>query len=257
MKRNDVREPGSVDRMFLFSRRDWDFISEEPVELAYHVFFQMWGTRQHPYQTIREGDYVFIGDPTTRTIAWETRVDKLLTNFPYRSVRHALSALRMAYGVYADDLNDYHRTRSGHGFLLAWSPRPTRRLDVRLPPGQSFGRNGYRELTAEDAAAIGLPTRRSRMPLARPPAWFEPSAATTGLPLHNKRYIPTGVRHEVAVRDEGRCVGCRTTVNLHYDHRTPFSIGGRSTVENLRLLCAASNLAKGARPDPPNLACVD
>lgn len=242
-----------VTRMFLFNRNDWDFGIEEPVELAYAVFFQMWGTRQHPYGVIDEGDVVFIGNATSRTVAWEVRVDKLL-RFPYRSIRHALSGLRSAYGLYADQLNDYHRSRAGHGFLLAWAPTPTRRLDVELPNGQAFGRNGYRELISEDLEGIGLPKPRRQRPLARPPDWYDPSAATTGLRIDNTRYIPASVRHEVAIRDKGRCVGCGSTEDLHYDHIKPFSIGGESTAENLRLLCSLSNLAKGSR-STARLAC--
>lgn len=241
--------------MFLFNRNDEEFGSEEPVELAYGVFFQMWGTRQHPYEAIDVGDTVFIGNTRTRTVTWEVRVDKLL-KFPYRSIRHALSGLRMAYGLYADQLNDYHRSRAGHGFLLAWAPIPTRRLDVQVPGGQHFGRNGYREMTNDDLQAMTLPTRRRHKPLASPPSWYDPSAATTGLRTTSTRYIPDHVRHEVALRDKGRCVGCGTTENLHYDHIKPFSIGGKSTTENLRLLCSKSNLAKGAR-STSKLACQD
>jgi len=54
------------------------------------------------------------------------------------------------------------------------------------------------------------------------------------------------VRQDVASRDGNRCVGCGTTVNLHFDHVLPHSHGGPSPLDNLRILCAASNLARGA-----------
>lgn len=62
------------------------------------------------------------------------------------------------------------------------------------------------------------------------------------------RQIPTVVKLTVFKRDHGRCVLCGATKNLHYDHDLPYSKGGASaTAENVRLLCAAHNLAKSAR----------
>ncbi len=61
----------------------------------------------------------------------------------------------------------------------------------------------------------------------------------------HKRIIPTHVKVEVWKRDKGRCVKCRSTKNLHYDHDIPFSKGGSSiTAKNVRLLCAKHNLEK-------------
>jgi 5-methylcytosine-specific restriction endonuclease McrA len=46
-------------------------------------------------------------------------------------------------------------------------------------------------------------------------------------------------------RDQGRCVQCDATDNLHFDHDVPFSKGGSSiTAANVKLLCARHNLAK-------------
>jgi hypothetical protein len=60
------------------------------------------------------------------------------------------------------------------------------------------------------------------------------------------RQIPTAVKVEVYRRDQGRCVECGATDNLHYDHDFPFSKGGTSmTAANVRLLCMRHNLSKG------------
>jgi len=63
------------------------------------------------------------------------------------------------------------------------------------------------------------------------------------------RYIPVGVRHAVRKRDNKQCsyvsptgVRCCERSNLELDHITPFSLGGESTTENLRLLCKTHNL---------------
>ncbi|MEI8063677.1 MAG: HNH endonuclease [Verrucomicrobiota bacterium] len=63
--------------------------------------------------------------------------------------------------------------------------------------------------------------------------------------LSHTRIIPTHVKVEVWRRDDGKCVQCGSTENLHYDHDIPFSKGGSSlTTENVRLLCAKHNLQK-------------
>ncbi len=61
------------------------------------------------------------------------------------------------------------------------------------------------------------------------------------------RVIPSGVKKAVWLRDGGKCVLCGASDDLHYDHDLPFSAGGSSTTENVRILCARHNLEKGAR----------
>jgi hypothetical protein len=61
-------------------------------------------------------------------------------------------------------------------------------------------------------------------------------------------HIPAHVRREVWKRDGGRCQWklhngelCGCTEGLQFDHIEPLALGGTSTVENVRLLCAAHN----------------
>jgi len=64
----------------------------------------------------------------------------------------------------------------------------------------------------------------------------------------DSRLIPTWVKQAVYKRDGGRCVICGAATQLHFDHDLPFTKGGASHLpENVRLLCARHNLAKGAR----------
>ncbi len=63
-----------------------------------------------------------------------------------------------------------------------------------------------------------------------------------------KRIIPSWVKQEVFKRDRGQCVLCGAKDELHFDHELPFVRGGTGLApENVRILCARHNLAKGGR----------
>lgn len=55
------------------------------------------------------------------------------------------------------------------------------------------------------------------------------------------RFIPKMVQAEVWQRDRGECTKCKSTYALELDHIKPYAMGGKSTVDNLRLLCRACN----------------
>jgi hypothetical protein len=62
-------------------------------------------------------------------------------------------------------------------------------------------------------------------------------------------HISAHVRREVWKRDGGRCQWklpngeiCGCTRHLHLDHLTPLALGGKSTVDNVRILCRSHNL---------------
>jgi hypothetical protein len=66
--------------------------------------------------------------------------------------------------------------------------------------------------------------------------------------MPHRRIIPTKVKLEVWTRDQGRCVECGSSDNLHFDHILPFSRGGTSiSAENVQLLCMRHNLQKSAK----------
>lgn len=67
------------------------------------------------------------------------------------------------------------------------------------------------------------------------------------LPPRPRRSIPRALKNAVWRRDGGKCAVCNATEKLHFDHIIPISKGGASnTAENIQLLCARHNLAKGA-----------
>ena len=58
------------------------------------------------------------------------------------------------------------------------------------------------------------------------------------------RYISATTKKIVFTRDGGVCQCCSSTLNLEYDHITPFSCGGSSSPSNIQLLCMKCNRSK-------------
>jgi hypothetical protein len=66
--------------------------------------------------------------------------------------------------------------------------------------------------------------------------------------VKRSRIIPSSIKLEVWKRDNGMCVQCQSTDELHFDHILPFSKGGTSIKsDNVQLLCARHNLEKSAK----------
>lgn len=65
----------------------------------------------------------------------------------------------------------------------------------------------------------------------------------------SSRFIPRAVKNAVFRRDDARCAfvdpatgrRCDSQYQLQFDHVIPYARGGGTTMENLRLLCAAHN----------------
>lgn len=58
------------------------------------------------------------------------------------------------------------------------------------------------------------------------------------------RHIPETTKKIVYTRDGGICKCCGSSVSLEFDHVTPFSCGGGSSVSNIQLLCQKCNRSK-------------
>ena len=59
----------------------------------------------------------------------------------------------------------------------------------------------------------------------------------------NPRYIPAAMKMDVYMKYKGKCshVNCNSRKFLEYDHIQPLALGGKTTLNNLRLLCRAHN----------------
>jgi hypothetical protein len=64
------------------------------------------------------------------------------------------------------------------------------------------------------------------------------------LGFSQSRYISETTKKIVYTRDGGVCQCCGSTVDLEYDHITPFSCGGSSEASNIQLLCMKCNRSK-------------
>lgn len=58
------------------------------------------------------------------------------------------------------------------------------------------------------------------------------------------RYISETTKKIVYSRDGGICKCCGSSINLEYDHISPFSCGGSSDISNIQLLCQKCNRSK-------------
>lgn len=58
--------------------------------------------------------------------------------------------------------------------------------------------------------------------------------------LSDGRTPSASVKREVFLRDK-QCVKCGSKFGLEFDHQHPYSLGGKSTPENIRLLCRNCN----------------
>ena len=77
-------------------------------------------------------------------------------------------------------------------------------------------------------------------------------------PPGGSRYIPAEVKRLVWARDQGRCSyvnpktgrRCGSRYMIQMDHIKPYSLGGLSTKENMRLLCAGHNRFRARQTFP-------
>ena len=61
------------------------------------------------------------------------------------------------------------------------------------------------------------------------------------------RRLSAKLKRQIREKSGHQCEKCGTQRNLQYDHIKPLSVGGKSTIENLRLLCQSCNLREGIR----------
>lgn len=60
-----------------------------------------------------------------------------------------------------------------------------------------------------------------------------------------RAFISEKMREEILKKYDYQCVKCHSKSKLEIDHIIPFSIGGKTDIENLQVLCKSCNLKKG------------
>ncbi len=63
----------------------------------------------------------------------------------------------------------------------------------------------------------------------------------------DKRYVSVAVKAKVWERDQGKCVQCGSKMRLELDHIKPFAVGGKTEIQNMRLLCRNCNQRAGVK----------
>jgi 5-methylcytosine-specific restriction endonuclease McrA len=105
--------------------------------------------------------------------------------------------------------------------------------------------DGDFEQVVREAFKLVLERDRKRKALTDRPR------AQSETPGENDRYVPAAVKRAVWERDQGRCTWpmgdgevCGSTHRLEFDHELEVALGGKPTIQNVRLLCRSHNLMK-------------
>ena len=61
------------------------------------------------------------------------------------------------------------------------------------------------------------------------------------------RYIPKKVKHEAMKKAGYKCEMCGSTNALQYEHIVPYSVGGKSNGDGIKILCRNCNLRAGIK----------
>jgi hypothetical protein len=117
------------------------------------------------------------------------------------------------------------------------------------PPEQQHGRQAAPP-PEQQPARNSTPPPEQQVPI--PTSNRDPAVTATA---NRSRYVRLLMRRHLIQRDQARCMyvdplskrGCSETRHLEFDHMQPFSRGGNTTQENLRVLCANHNRFRARR----------
>ena len=128
---------------------------------------------------------------------------------------------------------------------------PEQRKSRGSAPGQRAGCGSAPGQEANRGSAPGQEANRGS-------AQGQEANRGSALGQANSRYIPAEVKRLVWARDQGRCSyvnpktgqRCGSRYMIQMDHIKPYALGGRSTKENMRLLCAGHNRFRARQTFP-------
>lgn len=116
----------------------------------------------------------------------------------------------------------------------------SKELESKLRRAQEVLRTGNLEQTLENLVELALnykdPVRKAERVQNK-----QTAVQHRTCDVRPKRYIPAAIRHQVFLRDQGKCTfkNCNETRNTEVHHKILISRGGRHTLENMTTLCYA------------------
>jgi 5-methylcytosine-specific restriction endonuclease McrA len=173
--------------------------------------------------------------------------EAMLTNIA-NAITHTL--VRAADAVSASAPSELTRVSPRSEGRFAWQLTADQVMQDLLEEARELiGHNGGRELP--DVLKRSLQVLVESLRKARYAATAHPRRTKAA---KNDRHVPAEVKRTVAERDGHQCTymsddgrRCTERVGLEHDHVIPLALGGRSTVNNTRLLCSPHNQIEAER----------
>lgn len=141
--------------------------------------WNMWTTRQAPFNFLERGDTVYLACPDGHggsVVTWEVEVTRALTA-AYKSKNEAWQGLRTTFPLLQRQYSkrqflnaDYTVQAPEAGWVLGWSYDPVRKIGVPRPAALKFRPNGWRSLDVSDSQlrAWGIRPRSERRSRKQP-----------------------------------------------------------------------------------------
>lgn len=124
-------------------------------EVASWSHWNLWRTRQQPFKELADGSEVVLVHswPGGGRLAWQIAAADVVSA-SYASKSDAVKQISSALGLTSRQVQEHEYTARGpdSGFVLVWSYRPVRRLDLPRPSDVRFRPNGW--LKEDDPAIL-------------------------------------------------------------------------------------------------------
>lgn len=228
--------------------------------LANWVFWNLWGRRVFPYNTIEEGQTLYFVDLDARMISAELRVIGI-GRVHYHDRDEPYRLLDRVFGIGSElaETAIQRRDLPVPGYLLAVAVDPVAYLGeaIDLDWSKVGGRAGWAAWqtvlgsnhTPDAARAVlhSLPSEGRPVPVHSHPIDIGAVETLADLP-RAPRAPSAAVARAISLRAGGTCeVGVCDERARHLDHIYPWAHGGNSDAVNLQWLCARHNLTKSDR----------
>ena len=159
---------------------------------------------------------------------------KLLNNFEGKSKRECISEvdkLRLEKGITPKSKRPITRAESGGKSRVSISLEHQVVDELKKLANEKKMDLGQVVTYLVEKESLPAPVRKTRK----------------GKEVGKGRYIPKKVKKVVRAKAVDSCENCQSSFNLQYEHSQPYSMGGESSVDNIKLLCRNCNLRAGVK----------